>query len=210
MADKYDEERQQYIVSQYGASPTIKKLLNNFRIELDPTPDINLFYEKIMDVNTAVGMGLDIWGNIVGVSRVLVLDDGTRITLDDENFRNYIKFKAYANISDSSLGTLNEMSKVLYNDDSLIAVNVVSGATLDNGDYYNSTPMRIRFTWRSNDVDDIQRALFEKGIVNCLAAGVGYSVGVITKDPLFGFFGSGLTPFNNGAFGVIYNLTTKG
>lgn len=203
---EYGEENQPYIQSQYGASPVIKKILNGFRMEIDPAGDIDLFQKNVMNVNSAQGVGLDIWGNIVGVERTIRLDDGTTVTLDDENFRNYIKFKAYANISDASLATLNRMGQVLYNDDTLLAVNVLTPTTNGEGAYYNATPMRIRFTWRGNDVDDVRRALFEKGIVNCLAAGVGYTVGVITKDPLFGFKGSGLQPFNNGAFGVVYTL----
>lgn len=100
---KYDEENQPYIQSQYGASPVIKKILNSFRMEIDPSGDIDLFQRNVMNVNSAQGVGLDIWGNIVGVERTIRLDDGTTVTLDDENFRNYIKFKAYVNISDASL-----------------------------------------------------------------------------------------------------------
>lgn len=205
----FDEENQPYILSQYSNSPAIKKILNSLRMELCPSDDIQTFYKNIMDIDTAQGVGLDIWGRIVNADRTMSLDDGTTITLDDENYRNYIKFKAFSNIADSSLATLNRMSSILYNDDSLIAVNVLTPQTLPDGTYYNGTPMRIRFTWRANDVDDVQRALFTKGIVNCLAAGVGYSVGVITKDPLFGFKGSNLQPFDQGAFAVIYDLNAK-
>lgn len=207
--NKYDEDNQQYIQSQYGSSPAIKYLLNSFRKDIDPEPDIELFLQNVMILDSAVGAGLDVLGNIIGATRTIPLDDGTIVTLDDDNYRNFIKFKVIANISDASMGTLNAMSKVLYNDDSLIVTNTLTQATLKDGDYYNQTPMRVRWTWRGNDVSDIEKALFTQGIVGCLAAGVDYEVGVITKDPLFGFAGSGLNPFNNGAFGVIYNIDTS-
>ncbi len=40
---------------------------------LDPRANINAFYSDIFDVMTAQGIGLDIWGRIVGVSRVLTV-----------------------------------------------------------------------------------------------------------------------------------------
>lgn len=199
-------DNQEYIQSQYGNSPTIKKLLYAFKGRISPDSDIDVFYENIMDIDTATGYGLDVWGNIVGVTRSLTLTDGTIIKLDDDNFRSYIKFKALANISDASMATLNEMSQVLYNDDSLIITNVLTPGSLPNGDYYNTTPMRVKWTWRANSVSELEEALFSNGIILCLAAGVGWSIGIISTDPLFGFQGSELNPFNQGAFGVIGSL----
>lgn len=208
MSDYLD--KQEYIQSQYSDSPTIKKLLDNFRGVILLDGDIDVFYENIMDLDTATGVGLDVWGNIVGVTRELQLEDGTFVTLEDDNFRQFIKFKALANISDASMATLNKMAQVLYNNDDLIITNILTPNSLDNGDYYNTTPMRVRWTWRANDVSDLERALFSQGIILCLAAGVDWTVGVISKDPLFGFKGSKLNPFNQGAFGVIANLGMGG
>ena len=207
---KYDVDDQPYIQSQYGASQALKSILNGFREKIDPDPDEELFRFNVMSLNTATGAGLDTLGKIIGADRTITIEDGSTVVLDDDNYRNYLKFKALANISDASIATLNSMSRVLYNDDSLIVVNVLTNGTLPNGDYYNQTPMRVRWTWRANDVSDIDRALFNQGIIGCLAAGVGFEVGVITKDPLFGFAGSGLQPFNQGAFGVIYQINQMG
>lgn len=38
---------------------------------IDPTTDINNFYNYYYNIDTAQGVGLDIWGTIVGVSRTL-------------------------------------------------------------------------------------------------------------------------------------------
>lgn len=59
------------LLSQYCDSPTIKGMLESFNQAIDPTADIDNFYNNIWNVATAVGNGLDIWGQIVGCSRYL-------------------------------------------------------------------------------------------------------------------------------------------
>ncbi len=44
-------------------SPTI--------VLIDPTADLNAFYDLVWNVATAQGWGLDVWGRIVGVTRNL-------------------------------------------------------------------------------------------------------------------------------------------
>lgn len=61
----------QTLLSQYCDSPTIKGMLQSFNDAVDPSADLAAFYLNIWNVATAVGNGLDIWGQIVGVSRYL-------------------------------------------------------------------------------------------------------------------------------------------
>jgi len=61
----------QTLLSQYYDSPTIVGILESFNEAVDPTYDLAQFYANIWNVATAVGNGLDIWGQIVGVSRYL-------------------------------------------------------------------------------------------------------------------------------------------
>lgn len=65
------------IISQYGQSPTIRQLIDDMNEYIDPTVDMAAFYNLVWNVDTAVGFGLDIWGRIVGVGRLL------RITAND-------------------------------------------------------------------------------------------------------------------------------
>ncbi|WP_176077507.1 DUF2612 domain-containing protein [Burkholderia dolosa] len=55
------------IISQYANSPTLLQLIENFDQYVDPSADINAFYDMVWNVDTAVGRGLDIWGKIVGL-----------------------------------------------------------------------------------------------------------------------------------------------
>lgn len=62
---------EQTICSQYSASPILLQLIENMNAYVDPAADIDAFYDLIWNVDTAQGYGLDVWGRIVGVSRVL-------------------------------------------------------------------------------------------------------------------------------------------
>lgn len=237
-----DIEDQPYIISQYGNSPVIKQLLYAFSQYINPETDIQTFYDNIINVMTAKGIGLDIWGRIVGVERNIYIDSttsddpifgfksggvpfnqgiffnpdnvqtGKRIltTLIDDSYRQLILFKALANISSADLATLNQLAVKLFNSADIVATNITVPGTLPNGDMYNAAPMAVRFLWRQNSLSNLDKQLFTTGLLLSLAAGVEYDVNVISKDPLFGFAGSGLNPFNQGAFVKISLLLAGG
>lgn len=60
-------------LSQYDTSPTIVQLVLNAAAHFSATSSIQSFYDNIWNLNTAVGYGLDVWGRIVGINRVLHL-----------------------------------------------------------------------------------------------------------------------------------------
>ena len=61
------------IISQYANSNIITTLIGNFDQYLDQTQNLDAFFDNIWNVNTAQGYGLDTWGNIVNISRVLTV-----------------------------------------------------------------------------------------------------------------------------------------
>lgn len=61
----------QTLLSQYVDSPTLTSIIESFSEAISPNNDIYNFYNNIWNVYTAVGSGLDIWGQIVGASRYL-------------------------------------------------------------------------------------------------------------------------------------------
>lgn len=67
----------QTLCSEYANSRTILQLIANMNQYLDPRANMILFYNRIWNINTAVGFGLDIWGRIVGVSRVVPIPGTT-------------------------------------------------------------------------------------------------------------------------------------
>jgi hypothetical protein len=126
------------IVSQYANSPRLTRLIENFADYLSENINFDTFFDLVFNVATAQGYGLDVWGKIVGVTRVLhiVFDEkyfgfdeagtisanpfnqqpfftGAPLTenfvLTDDAFRSLIYAKALANISDGSIPAINQI-----------------------------------------------------------------------------------------------------
>lgn len=131
----------QTIISQYANSPVLCALITSFSEMIDPTAKIDDFFRLVFDLNTAQGYGLDVWGRIVGVSRVLNLPVAgeylgfsqasdaepfgqapffnrqtltTNFALSDTAFRRLIFAKALANISDGSIPSINRILTLLF------------------------------------------------------------------------------------------------
>lgn len=130
------------VISQYANSPVILALLESFDDWVDPNADFDLFYKQVWDIHTAVGYGLDVWGRIVGVGRVLSVPftpkffgfyDGANsyapfnngpfnaggtftqnFSLSDDAYRLLILIKAAANISDCSAPSINALMNALF------------------------------------------------------------------------------------------------
>jgi Protein of unknown function (DUF2612) len=65
------ENVEQTIISQYANSPTLTQLVANMNQYIRQDVNFETFYDFVWNVDTAQGFGLDIWGAIVGVSRLL-------------------------------------------------------------------------------------------------------------------------------------------
>lgn len=61
------------VISQYANSPTLLQLVEDFGQYFDPSANLQSFYLTVWNIDTAVGFGLDIWGIILGVSRVVTI-----------------------------------------------------------------------------------------------------------------------------------------
>lgn len=59
------------ILSQYSNSPRMAVILQSFAQALDTEAFYEQWYANVLNPQTATGWGLDVWGRIVGVSRVL-------------------------------------------------------------------------------------------------------------------------------------------
>lgn len=128
----------QTILSQYATGPVLVPLVERMNDSLDPRVNLDMFYNQVMNVKTAVGYGLDVWGRIVGVSRYVNLSAAdafgfttgfkpfgeapffagfsstNNFALPDDQFRQLILVKAIANISDCSAPSLNRLIHLLF------------------------------------------------------------------------------------------------
>lgn len=125
------------VISQYANSPTITRLVTNFAQFIDPTANLAQFYDLVMNVDTAQGYGLDVWGRIVAIARTLTIPTptitfgfaegrpswegfnvgpfysgvptSTTYILADSAYRTLILAKALANICDGSIPAINQI-----------------------------------------------------------------------------------------------------
>ena len=133
------------IIRQYFTSPRMRRILTDFMNNMDGQPFVDLLTENVLDPRTATGWGLDVWGRIVGVSRYLdVAQDkylgfaeaanlssdtfghaiwyngqtisGNALYLADAMYRKMIFAKAWANISDCSVRSINGCLQLLFSD----------------------------------------------------------------------------------------------
>jgi hypothetical protein len=206
------------IISQYSSSRTIMAVIESMNDCLDPRVNVQEFIDNIWNVDTAVGFGLDIWGKIVGVSRLLRIpsnlntfgfsnasipadwrpfNQGTFYTgnnvsqsylLPDDAYRTLILTKALANIVATTAQSINALLRNLFPGRGKCYV-IDSGA------------MTMSFVFEF-DLSLVEYALLTQSGVLTHPAGVGYSVTVIPTGGTFGFSeqGAGVTPFDEGPF----------
>lgn len=203
---KYPEDGVQ---SQYAASPVIRSLVDGMNSQIDPELDVKLFYDKIFNIYTAQGWGLDNWGRILGIGRILNVEpedffgfEGSGLKsfdqqgfyypwltnnyrLEDTPYRQLLLYKAAANIAASDLSTLNRL------------LNQIFGG---RGAYIvESGVMSIRFYFEFH-LTPYERALMRLDFIPPRPAGVGYEWIEAPPAETFGFNGSFLQPFEQGTF----------
>jgi Protein of unknown function (DUF2612) len=125
------------IISQYANSPILTQLIANMFQYIDQTANVIAFFDNIMNIDTAAGPGLDLWGRILGVGRVLTIPatsffgfeeqgvagvagfnqapffSGTlsnnNFALSDDSYRVLLLAKALANITSGTIPALNQI-----------------------------------------------------------------------------------------------------
>lgn len=130
------------IQKQFANSPILVGLIYKMNAFLDQATNFNAFYTNIWDIMSATGYGLDLWGRIVGVQRVLKIAavtylgasgpngpsgdsmnvapfySGEAVTsnyaLSDQAFLTLILAKALANISNGSIQSINQILMNLF------------------------------------------------------------------------------------------------
>lgn len=130
------------VLSQYANSPVMLRMIAYFSDWLDLGNRFREFYSLIWNIDTAVGYGLDVWGRILGVSRVLQVPSGEYLgfeqqdeaqtfdhgiwfrgisltdsaSLTDDAFRVLLMAKAALNITDAAAPSINRILLALFGD----------------------------------------------------------------------------------------------
>ena len=201
------------IQSQYSASPHIVALVNGFWSCLDPSADIELIFNKMINPITAEGFGLDVWGRIVAIGREYVSKDITPsywgykapLGIDNPRMRNFNNAPFYKEITGKV--KLNDQAyrtyiflKAMINigNGSLSSLNRMISVLFPsvNIALLHVDAMVLRIVIQSELAQSDLDALLN---LPWLPAGVGLEVyQVIT--PTWGLEGSGLETLDNGTF----------
>ena len=199
----------QYIVRNTTDEPTtIGRLCEYIEAQNDVSVDINNFYNVVWNIDTAQGIWLDYWGVWVGVGRYLnvpelftffgfdytgagnfdrsIFYDPTVTTsnyaLTDTAYRKLILLKAFANISDCSIATLNKILTTFFDGRRAYAI-----------DNENMT-IRLNFEFT---LLAWEKAIIEQSGVFPKPAGVRFEYTFYQPANMFSFDGAGQT-FDNG------------
>lgn len=203
------------ILSQYGVSERIKRLLRGFDELIKPDADIELFYNNVFNILTAQGAGLDIWGVIIGIGRNIQVKSsapdntylgfkgsgqdvfnsspfyntsaGTEtVTLADNAYRELLLIKQSANISRTDIASLENLLERLY-----------SG----RGNFYilETGPMKLRYVFEFY-LKPFEESLALRRDLPPKPAGVTYEIYQIKPKQTFGFNGANMNTFNHGVF----------
>ena len=132
----------QTVLSQYANSPILLAILQDVSEWLDPALSIDDFFDSCWNLETAQGYGLDVWGRILGVNRVVNAAPSKYIgfnqagplsadpfgqspwysgepatenyTLSDDAYRQLLFAKAAANICDGSIPSINAVLRLMF------------------------------------------------------------------------------------------------
>lgn len=206
------------VISQYANSPTILALAFSMGDYLRPDVNFEAFYNFVWNVDTAQGFGLDIWGKIVGISRLLKIEADSPVfgfenvdsppdwspfnqgtfnsgdassntfILADPAYRTLILTKALANIVATTAPAMNRLLRNLF-------PNRGKCYVLDLGG------MAMSFVFEFS-LSTVELAILTQSGALPHPAGVLFSVTVSPSGGNFGFAeqGGDAQPFDEGVF----------
>lgn len=199
---------------QYQSSPILSQLVDFIYQNYDFQTTIDDFYNKVVNLDTAQGFGLDIWGRIVGVERYLYVQkqetnfgfntpnksfapfdvapfrngpsDTTTYRLNDDAYRKLIMVKAMSNICRPNAPTMNQLLQYLFDGQRCYVLDLGNMA------------MRYVFAFY---LQPYERAIIESDVFP-RPAGVRMEIVEIPQPNVFGFDEAGTesAPFNQGSF----------
>jgi hypothetical protein len=166
------------ILSQYANSSRIVGVVGAFAEALSQKADIDAFYDMMWNIQTAEGYGLDVWGRIVVVNRVLQINSrfvgfaegnsgsdydpfnvspfyagqgtSSAFALSDDAFRLLILAKALANISSGSIQGINAILQLLFPGRGACYVTDNQNMTMTYTFGFTPTPVEVAIIETSN------------------------------------------------------------
>lgn len=203
------------VQKQYANSPVLMALLQLMDQWIDPDAIKADFLDKVWNIDTAAGFGLDIWGRILGQSRYLLKDTtqsnrfgffGTGLlpfnqapfysavydahrpaAMSDRDYRQILLLKAASNIARSDVRSINALLRAAFSSKGSVYVRLYADAPMVATYVFGFAPSYL------------DNAILAAGLFP-VPAGVLLDVEYQAASSTFGFNGTGLQPFNQGTF----------
>lgn len=148
------------------------------------------FLNNIYDLDTAYGIGLDLWGAVLNFPRVIRgLDEITYYTLSDNEYRIVLKMLALQTKTRLTIPEINAHLKILFGD-------CGDAYVIDRQDM---TYVNYVFKWK---IPGWLRAAFTNYKILPAPMGVGTDFTDYASEPFIGFAGQNLGNFFNTNFGA--------
>ena len=195
------------IISQYANSTTLLKIIEQSSGNISTSEDICTFYDVVWNIETASGFGLDILGEIIGISRYIDVNKDTYFSVSSLSFADVIKNQEISTLRYKAndelyklLITVKAMSNIMY----VSAPNINQLLSLlfaDRGRAYfiKSGTMKARYVFEFN-LTNVEKAIIVSTDLLPRPTGVLIDFYEPDLDSTFGFTETELTPFNVGAF----------
>lgn len=178
-------DNKSYILSQYAHSPNLLNLIKGFEEMIGVKGDIEQFYTNIFSITTANTMGLNVWGKILNIPRILKVD-GINYELENGLYRLLLLTKAMANVSDCTIPNLTRLLNFLFKDRGAVYV-------------FDAGIMSMKYVFDFY-LTDQERAILTIPGIPPKPTGVGLIIEELPRPKLFGFYKTGFQPFNQGVF----------
>lgn len=207
------------VISQYATAPTTMQLIESMTEFFDYSKNMVAFYNNVWNIDSARGFGLDIWGVIIGVSRLLQVpasthsfgfDDGSVTPFDYAPFgqapfyAGVASTQTYALLDDAyrtlllvkAFGNICKPTAPAVNQ---MLQSLFAGRGRCYVQDYGAMQMGLAFEF---SLTPVEYAILTQAGVPPHPAGVQVTIQQLDLEASFGFDGQGLLPFN---YGVFYN-----
>lgn len=207
------------ILTQYAASPNIRSLIESFNATMDMEEFTDEFLSAIWDVSTATDYGLDVWGKIVGVSRLLNVpqqttyfgfdealisaSDDSPKPFDEAPFFEGVQLTTTVRLADDGYRKLI-MAKAMANitDCSIPTLNSALNYLFgDEGSVFVAITgvMSMSYVFNFN-LTPVEWAILLNSKAIARPAGVSVSIMSLDFNNTFGFAEAEMQPFESGTF----------
>lgn len=207
------------ILTQYAASPNLRSLIESFNTTMDMSDFTEGFLTTIWDISTAEDYGLDVWGKIVGVSRLLNVPQQTTyfgfdealISSADDSPKPFDEAPFYEGLQlTTTVRLANDGYRKLILAKAMANITDCSIPSLNNalnylfegeGDAFVAITgvMSMSYVFSFN-LTPVEWAILLNSNAIAKPAGVSVSIMSLDFDNTFGFAEAELQPFESGTF----------